>query len=203
MIEPSDGRLRVYCQDTCILDTPPDAQSGWMASGPTKGTAMFDTIFGLPVHALVVHAVVVLLPAASITVLAAAFWPWFRRWAGILPLLLSVGATVLIPVATQSGEFLETAIHVETLPAVQKHQQLADLMIYWGIGLVIAAAGLAWWWWQSRPGKSGKPLAQPLIIAIMAVSAIAGVGTAIHVIRVGDAGSRAVWEGKIQDATAG
>ena len=42
---------------------------------------MLDTIFGLPVHPLVVHATTVIVPSAAVAVLLAAVWPRFRRWA--------------------------------------------------------------------------------------------------------------------------
>jgi formate hydrogenlyase subunit 3/multisubunit Na+/H+ antiporter MnhD subunit len=154
---------------------------------------MFDTIFGLPVHPLVIHAVVVLLPLASVAVLAAAFWPKFRRWAGPLPLITSVVATVLVPVATESGESLEQRLGAGSNPLVLKHEALGDLMIYWSIGLVVAAALVYWWHWQTKRADSSHQPKQALVIAIMVIAAIAGVGTLVHVIRVGDAGARAVW----------
>jgi len=62
---------------------------------------MFDTIFDLPVHPLVVHATVVALPAAALAVGLAAVLPRFRRWAGLLPLALASAALVLVPVTTR------------------------------------------------------------------------------------------------------
>ena len=47
---------------------------------------MFDTIDGLPVHALVVHAVVVLLPLALLGTIAIAVRPAWRARFGPLPL---------------------------------------------------------------------------------------------------------------------
>ena len=40
---------------------------------------MPETVFGLPTHAIVVHATVVLLPLAALVVLLHAFWPAARR----------------------------------------------------------------------------------------------------------------------------
>src|SRR3954451_6781385 len=65
---------------------------------------MLDPVFGLPVHALVVHATVVIVPTAAISVLLAAVWPRFRRWAGWGPGALAVVALVLTPISTSSGE---------------------------------------------------------------------------------------------------
>ena len=43
---------------------------------------MPDTVFGLPTHAIVVHATVVFLPLAALAVLLHAFWPAARRRLG-------------------------------------------------------------------------------------------------------------------------
>src|SRR3954447_21785337 len=63
---------------------------------------MLDTVFGLPVHALVVHATVVIVPTAAISVLLAPVWPRFRRWAGWGPAALAVVALILTPGAASS-----------------------------------------------------------------------------------------------------
>src|SRR3954454_11857263 len=80
------------------------------ASGKDQRRDMFDTIFGLPVHPLLVHATVVIVPAAVLAVALAAAWRPFRLWAGYLPLLLSVAGLVLVPLSTSSGESLERRV---------------------------------------------------------------------------------------------
>jgi formate hydrogenlyase subunit 3/multisubunit Na+/H+ antiporter MnhD subunit len=151
---------------------------------------MFDTIFGLPVHALILHATVVILPMASLAVIAAAFIPKFRRWAGPVPLIASVTSLILVPITVKSGQAL-AATGPGQLPQVQRHAQLANLMIFWVIGLVIAAAAL---YWLHRTTKRGtKSPNRAVLIAIMVVALVTGAGTLVHVGRVGDAGARAVW----------
>lgn len=39
---------------------------------------MLDTIFGLPIHPLLVHATVVIVPLAAVLVLLTALWPAAR-----------------------------------------------------------------------------------------------------------------------------
>ena len=68
---------------------------------------MLDTVFGLPVHPLLVHATVVIVPLAALTVLLARSGRRFRAWAGWGPLALAVAAVVLTPLSTSSGEELE------------------------------------------------------------------------------------------------
>lgn len=52
----------------------------------------------------------VVVPAAAIAVLLAAFWPRFRAWASWGPLAVSLLAVVLVPLTTSSGESLEHAL---------------------------------------------------------------------------------------------
>ena len=85
---------------------------------------MFDTLGGLPLHTIVVHATVVAVPVAAVVVLLAGLWPKFRRWAGILPLLLALLSVVLVPVSTQSGEELEGRVGESNL--VERHAELGD-----------------------------------------------------------------------------
>src|SRR3954451_5031444 len=70
------------------------------------GGAVFDTINGLPIHPLVVHAVVVLLPLACVGLIAIAVYPPWRSRFGVLVGLAAAAATASIPVATESGERL-------------------------------------------------------------------------------------------------
>ena len=85
---------------------------------------MLDTIFGLPVHPLIVHATTGIVPAGALAVLLAAVWPRFRRWAGWMPLALALAAVVLTPLSTESGEALER--HVEHSDLIETHSQLAE-----------------------------------------------------------------------------
>ena len=61
---------------------------------------MFDTIAGLPLHPLVVHATEVIVPTAALVVAIAAVWPQFRRWARFLPLGIALVALLLVPIST-------------------------------------------------------------------------------------------------------
>lgn len=70
----------------------------------------FDLIGGMPVHALVVHAVVVLVPLVAIGLLLMAFVPRFSRRFGWLVALGAVGAAGASAVAKEAGEALEARI---------------------------------------------------------------------------------------------
>jgi hypothetical protein len=148
---------------------------------------VFDTVTGLPVHALVVHAVVVLLPMAAAGVVAIAAVPRWRTRFGPLVLLLLTGGLVLTPVATKSGEKLEGRVNAAGVVAqrINDHQDLGELLI-WPV-LVLWALTLALVF-QSRRARPGRMLT---VVAVLA--AVMAIGTAGLVVRIGHLGSTAVW----------
>ena len=161
---------------------------------------MPETVFGLPTHAIVVHATVVLLPLAALVVLLHAFWPAARRRLGVVTPLLAGVALVLVPLSTQSGENLEHSVGRSAL--VERHAQLADGMLPWALGLFVVAAGL----WlldrrRSRPASTAEPRWLPIVVSVLAVVAVAG--TVQQIVRVGHAGAQATWDGVLQTAPAG
>jgi uncharacterized membrane protein len=167
-----------------------------------------EFIGGLPLHPLVVHFVVALLVIAPLGALLTALWPAVRRRFGWLAFAAAAVATLLVPVATTSGENL--ASRVGTNPQVLAHQELADLMIWWALGLTVALGALMVVHTMAARkttanvavGSAGaeeveeQQKAPALLMIVLAVLTVgAAVGTGIHVYRVGDAGARAVWEG--------
>ena len=96
---------------------------------------MFDLINGLPVHALVVHAVVVLLPLGALGTIAIAVRPAWRHTYGPLVVVITAVATVLLPVATSSGEALE-----ERVGNPGEHAELGDQLIWFAALPMLALA---------------------------------------------------------------
>ncbi|MUH44892.1 MAG: cytochrome b5 domain-containing protein, partial [Actinobacteria bacterium] len=86
-------------------------------------TAIFDTAFGLPLHSLVVHAAVVLVPLAAIGAVVMAFSPRFSRRFGALVVVVAIVGFGSSFIAKESGEALARRVG---LPA--EHAQLGDLM---------------------------------------------------------------------------
>ena len=153
---------------------------------------MFNTIFGLPMHPLVVHATVVIVPAAAVTVAAAAVWPRFRAWASYLPLGLSILALILVPVSTQSGESLEHNLPETAL--IERHAHLADGLLPWVALLVVAAALM---FARDRLGRRSDEVAMPRWIAgaLIVIALVGAVGTGVQVGRIGHSGAEAAWSG--------
>ncbi len=148
---------------------------------------MLDTVFGLPLHPLIVHATVVVVPMAALAVLLYAVWPRFRAWSGWGPLALSVAAVVLTPLSTSSGEELEHRVGESQL--VEKHAHLADMLIWWMIPLAVLAAVLFWWHRDRRGERSGTSLT--VVLAVLPV--VVAVGALVQVVLIGHSGAQSAW----------
>lgn len=138
---------------------------------------MLDTIFGLPVHALVVHGVVVLLPLMAVVTVLVAFVPrlhWARWWvvAG------NVGVTAMAFVARQSGEELQARLGGQV--AIE-HGRIGYTLWYFGLGLVVASVLVA----------VAKTPTQSRAFAVLSI--VAAAGATLWTIRTGHSGSEAVW----------
>ncbi len=162
---------------------------------------MLDTIGGIPLHPLIVHAVVVLVPLASLLLLLAAVSPRIRHWAGLLTPVLATLALVSVPLATESGESLER--RVEETPALEEHTELGDSLLYF----VLVVAILAWALWfldrraraavaGAQVGADGTRPTTPrsaLLTAVIVLSVLAVVATTVQVVRIGHSGAEASW----------
>ncbi len=153
---------------------------------------MFDLVNGIPVHPLVVHAVVVLLPLAVVGTVAIAVRPGWRRRYGHLVVACAALATVLIPVATSSGESLE-----ERVGRPANHAQLGDQLIWFAVPLLVLALALVVLdrraaGEQTSPSKRGGSLT---VVAVLAV--VVALACGVQVYRVGDSGARAAWGEKV------
>lgn len=153
---------------------------------------------GLPLHPLVVHAVVVLVPLTVLTAIVFAILPTFRwllRWPLAAGAIVSVVTTF---VAKQSGQKLETAF--ANLPLVKIHQDRANVFVLLVYVFVVVAL-LAVFTLGGTSQLASGALARAAVggrgvqIAIAVVLVVISVIVAIQVARVGDAGARAAWNG--------
>ena len=158
---------------------------------------MPETVFGLPTHAIIVHATVVILPLAALVVLLHMAWPAARRRLGVVTPLLAGLALVLVPLSTESGENLEHAVGENAL--VERHAELADGMLPWALGLFAVAVGLWLLDRRRRPSGATEPRWLPIVAAVLAVAAV--VGTVQQVVRVGHAGAQATWDGVVSTSS--
>jgi hypothetical protein len=146
---------------------------------------VFDTITGLPVHALVVHAVVVLGPLCALGTLVAAFSrAWFERLSTVLVVLLGL-TWISALVARQSGFELRDSRNLGG-DQLTRHAHLGTwlplvMLVYW---LFV----VGWVWADRRRGPDAG-----VTKAFLVLSVVGAVGSTVLVVLVGDAGARAVW----------
>lgn len=148
---------------------------------------MFDSVMGLPVHALVVHAVVVLVPLASFGVIAMAVVPRWRERFGVAVLAIAVAGLAAVPVATRSGGKLEDRVGAGGVVAqqIESHKEMGELVIWPTIAMVVTGFALVL---LHRRGRQGA-----LMTVVAVVAVIASVGAIAQVAVAGHRGSKAVW----------
>lgn len=157
---------------------------------------MFDLVNGLPVHVLVVHGVVVMLPLAVLGTLAIALRPAWRLRYGWLVVVAAAVATVLIPIATSSGEAL-----VKRVGNPGEHAALGDTLIWFAVPLLVLSVALVLLERRTASGKSSfGPEALPMVVAGLAV--VVGLASVVQVYRVGDSGARAAWADQLSSSSS-
>lgn len=153
---------------------------------------MFDTIGGLPVHPLVVHAVVVLGPLAALCLVLYAAVPKWRIGLRFPTLLLALIAAASAFTATESGEQLENRVGD---PAYD-HAEAGDLAAVSMYVLLVAALIVIFFLARAAAEKS--------MTAVALVVAVAAAGFALFaVVNAGHSGASAVWKDQISSSSPG
>jgi predicted heme/steroid binding protein len=164
------------------------------------------TFDGLPLHPLVVHAVVVLLPLGALGVLAlVSVRRWRERYAGLLGLVL-VLATASAFVAKLSGEAL-----AERVGSPGKHEVWGDRLPWAALALLLLGGG---WLVLERRRRSAigpdgahdvadRPASGSLVSMLPAVlAAVAAITVLWMTFMTGHSGATASWAGRTA-ATSG
>lgn len=153
---------------------------------------MPETVSGVPLHPLIVHAVVVLLPLAALGTIVIALVPPWRKALAFTVLCVTVIATALVPFAQNSGETLREAVGEGRL--VERHEELGQTLLYFAIPLLVVAIVQ---WLVARKGTSSRPLPKAWTVIISILSIAVAAATLVQVVRIGHSGSEAVWSGVV------
>lgn len=147
------------------------------------------TISGIPLHPLVVHLPVVLIPLAAVGALIALVRPPWRSWA--LPLTATFAGIGLfgVQLAMQSGEGLEEILN-EKDALIEKHSQLAEQArpMVLAFFLVALAAAVVF------KLAARKPNLTKLLVPLCALSVLTGALATAWVYRTGHSGAESVWK---------
>jgi cytochrome b involved in lipid metabolism len=146
--------------------------------------SFFDTIGGLPLHPLTVHAASVLIPLSAIALVLLVIVPKWRK--AYLPLTVgALGVSMgLAFAAKESGEALASRVGNPG-----EHAELGDILFPASIGLFLL--GLAFYFFT----KTDKPKWTLQLAGGLSIAAVAGV--VILSVLVGHSGAQATWGNRI------
>ncbi|MEK6312239.1 MAG: hypothetical protein V4755_16205 [Curtobacterium sp.] len=148
---------------------------------------------GIPLHPLFVHLTSVAVPVAALAAIAVAAWPAARRWLAVGAPIIGLVALVSVPLATQSGEWLEE--HEKETALLERHTHLADGLLPWSVA--VFALLTLWWVWQrfgvARVDSRGLVRVVGIVGPVLLIAA--GIGSLIEVVVIGHAGAVSVWKG--------
>lgn len=165
------------------------------------------TFAGLPLHVLLVHAVIVATPLVGLALVLIAAWPGARR---VLWLPVLIGAALLLPlglVTIEAGKWLEQ--RVPPAPLIQEHTAQGEDLVPWLVALLVVAALVAGWAvvelvvarrttdTERRPLRRGIRVTVGVVLTLASLGVAAG--TTWTLVQIGESGSRAVWEGSFSD----
>ncbi|WP_035857503.1 DUF2231 domain-containing protein [Cryptosporangium arvum] len=175
---------------------------------------MFEKVFGLPAHPLVVHAAVVLVPIAVLSAFAYVLVPRLRPkigWVLALSSLSGAGASI---VAAETGDRL--AKFLGGSEAINEHggfgldtRNMAVLLAVVAVVLLIVERTRAnrrepmrgyerdQWGMVGEPppaNSSGSTVLTVVSVVLMVALLATAVGAAVSVAQAGDTGARMVWE---------
>ncbi|HET8780036.1 MAG TPA: hypothetical protein VFM66_08190 [Agromyces sp.] len=165
------------------------------------------TFAGLPLHVLLVHGLIVLTPLVALALIVIAAWPAARRTLWVPVLIASIVLLPLGLITIEAGKWLE--VRVPPAPLIQEHTAQGEDIVPWLIAMLVLGVAVAAWavvelvtmrransQGRAGPGR-GIRVGVSVVLTIAAIAV--AVGSTWTIVRIGEAGSRAVWEGSFSD----
>jgi hypothetical protein len=173
------------------------------------------TLDGAPTHVLIVHVVAVLLPLSILAALMIVCVPVTRRGFALLSVGVGFVACVAVPLAFLSGSSLRRRLPQSAL--IEHHVRLAHQLLpvaaLFGLSLAgfvvvdllrrsrrgdvnrLEATALGWLPTLRDYSRRHRLLALHRILAATLV--VTAVAAGVAVVRAGDSGARAAWQGRL------
>lgn len=168
---------------------------------------------GLPLHVLLVHVVVVAVPAVAVLLVVLAAWPAARR---VLWVPALVAAALLVPLGlttVEAGEWLQE--RVPEAPLIQEHTAQGEDLVPWlwalgGVAVLVAG-------WQvvtmvvrrrahdadpdaaAPPSAVGRTTSVVVGVVLTLIAIAVAAGAIWTLVQIGESGSRAVWQGSFSE----
>lgn len=152
--------------------------------------SLLDTVAGLPVHPLVVHAAVVLVPLAALGAILMAFWRSFSRRFGVIVVITAGVGAVASFVAKESGEQLAARVGEP-----EQHAELGDVLPLIAFALFVIVL-VFWLFDRGVPANRARPA---WLIALAVVMVAAAAVAMFWTIRTGHTGAEATWSAIVEN----
>jgi cytochrome b involved in lipid metabolism len=155
---------------------------------------MFDLITGLPIHPLISHAVVVLVPLAAVGALILTFRAKWRATYSPLVLIATLLSLISAYIATQSGEALSSRVGLPN-----SHSTLGERLAL--VVLIFSITFSIWFAIERSKSLCAKvpKLLQQLVKALVPITAIMSVTLTVL---VGHSGAETTWKSRIAQTQA-
>jgi hypothetical protein len=156
---------------------------------------------GLPLHALVLHAAVLLGPVTALAAIAYAVlprWRWLIRWPMVALAVATVGS---VYVAKLSGEALleerASTFNPSEIAQITLHEDRANLLMWVSLAFLVIAVVAA----LTVGGPSGlasgagvrDSRGTAVTIGVLGLVVVGAIALLVLTVLTGDAGARAVW----------
>ncbi|MGB4713176.1 MAG: cytochrome b5-like heme/steroid binding domain-containing protein [Pontimonas sp.] len=153
---------------------------------PEESTGIFDLVTGLPLHPLINHVVVVMVPLAVVTMVLVIIVPRLRRAFVPVGLVFSFLAAVSAFIAEKSGEALQSRVG-----SPGEHAELGENVVPVAIGFAVVA--LVW----AVVVRAENPVVRWISRALAVI--VVGLGAVLTTFTVlaGHSGAAATWEPRI------
>jgi hypothetical protein len=144
----------------------------------------FGMLAGLPLHPLLVHSAVILVPLVAIGALVMSYLPSFSRRHGKLILILALVAQVSVFLAKISGQAFSEILQKN----VEKHAELGEIAPFVTLPMVVL---IYLRWRMDRAGSSiGNVALRRLTSVALVISSLASL---VMIFLVGHSGASSVW----------
>lgn len=145
---------------------------------------LFGSVAGLPLHPLVIHASIVLIPLVAIGALVMSYLPSFSRRYGKLILVIAAVAQVSLFLAKVTGEAFEEILDKD----MGNHAELGEIAPFITLPMV-ALIYLRW-----RLDRSGATVGSAWVRRLTSIALVmASLASIAVIVLVGHSGAESVW----------
>jgi hypothetical protein len=166
---------------------------------------VFEEFMGIPAHPLLIHAAVVFVPLLALAAVGYVLLPFLRPHIRLVMAGLAVVAPVSALLAKLSGEAFFDRLRERGrvtegfIPVIERHQDFGTMTMWAAIALGVVTLALAYV--VGPTGAAARTAGGPggtrvVSVALSVLSVVAAAVALYYVIRTGDSGAKAVWEGQ-------